>query len=207
MTYLYLCGYLDSSNIILLKLDEANPVFEVKKFIKPKDEAITVNTDLILVSNTKANIPVNEALYFYAIMEIENNIKNTSALVYCSTQINSENSEAYSTCNINSGTYQYQNIYLLPYTIKRYGSTPFDIIINSAIKAEDEPEPSPEEEEEQEKEKEQEKEQEKEKEKEDEKEDEKESEEEPDESTDPDTGVSYYLEYPLSLFFSLLLLF
>ena len=208
LTYLYLCGYLDYSNIFLLKLDEANPVFEVKKFIKPKDEAITVNTDLILVSNTKANIPVNEALYFYAIMEIENNIKNTSALVYCSTQINSENSEAYSTCNINSGTYQYQNIYLLPYTIKRYGSTPFDIIINSAIKAEDEPEPSPEEEEqEQEKEKEQEKEQEKEKEKEDEKEDEKESEEEPDESTDPDTGVSYYLEYPLSLFFSLLLLF
>ena len=60
--------------------------------------------------------------------------------------------------------YQYQNIYLLPYTIKSYGSTPFDIIINSAIKAEDEPEPSPEEEEEeQEKEKEDEKEKEQEK--------------------------------------------
>ena len=65
LTYYYLCGYMDNSNIFLKKLNESNPVFEVKKFIKPKGDIISKNTDLILVSNPVINILINEELNYY----------------------------------------------------------------------------------------------------------------------------------------------
>ena len=139
--YNYLCGYLDRSSIYLYKLDPKKyPVFEVIKFIKPENTSINNKTDLILVSNSKVNVPINTEIYFNTIFEIENNMKNSTFPSTCTAQINSENTESYITCHINGkGDYQYQNVYLLPYSLMKYNnSTYFEVIIKKSIKAEEE---------------------------------------------------------------------
>ena len=200
--YNYLCGKIQSTDIYLYKLDPKKyPVFEVIKFIKPENTSINNKTDLILVSNSKVNVPINTEIYFNTIFEIENNMKNLTFFSACTGQINSENTESYITCHINGkGDYQYQNIYLLPYSLMKFDSTYFEVIIKESIKAEDEIEP-PEEEENEEREDETEKQEEEEKEEEGEHESE---EEEHDKTSD---GLSSYLKYSLSLFFYFLILF
>ena len=148
--YTYLCDYLIISNIYLYKLDpEKYQVFEVTKFIKPKTTSINNKTDLILVSNSNLNIQTKTELSFYTLLEIENNMKNLTFISACTVPINSENSESYLTCHIGEeGDYQYQNIYLLPYSLMELTPTIFEVIIKESIKAEDEIEPPNEEEEE-----------------------------------------------------------
>ena len=63
-------------------------------------------------------------------------LKNETVLVKCSSQANIENIELYATCHIQSEIkYQYQEIYLLPYSIIDSDLNLFEIIINHAIKA------------------------------------------------------------------------
>ena len=208
LAYYYFCGLLDCSGIYLHKLDtEKYPVYEINKFIKPKVDLISNKTDLILVSNlkNKAKISSNKENIFLVLMEIEYELKNETVLVKCSSQANIENIELYATCHIQSEIkYQYQEIYLLPYSIIDSNLNLFEIIINHAIKAEEEPEPEEEEKEEkhdEEKEKEEEEEEEKEEEKEEENEKEKEEKEHNIE------GFSSYIEYSLSIILRLLILF
>ena len=143
--YYRLCGAKIQTDIKIKKLDvKQYPVLEVTKFIKPKTELITIQTDLVLISNNIGNtkIDTDKENFFIVILEIEDNGKNTSMPANCSLEIKYGNTESYITCHIISNAqYQYQNIYLLPYNIMDKFKIPFEVIINEAIKAEDEPEP------------------------------------------------------------------
>ena len=142
------CGSFSSTDIVLNKLNtEIYPVFEVLKFLKPIDEVLTKESDLIIVTSIigSLNFFTNEENYFYGIMEIEYNNKNKTVLAYCGAQVNYENIESNQTCRlkINNEVYQYDNLYILPYTYLDKIKTPFEVIIEKTIKAGDNPEPGP----------------------------------------------------------------
>ena len=143
-----LCGYFSDSSIMLNKLNtEIYPVFEVFKFLKPVDEILTKESDLIIVANNSGNSHyfMNEENNFYGIMEIEYNNKNKSALAYCWAQVNYENTESNLTykLKIKDDVYPYDNLYLLPYSYLDKINTPFEVVIKKTIKAEVGPEPEP----------------------------------------------------------------
>ena len=142
------CGSFSRTDIVLNKLNtEIYPVFEVLKFLKPIDEVLTKESDLIIVTSIigSLNFFTNEENYFYGIMEIEYNNKNKTVLAYCGAQVNYENIESNQTCRlkINDEVYQYDNLYILPYTYLDKIKTPFEVIIEKTIKAGDNPEPGP----------------------------------------------------------------
>ena len=142
------CGSFSSTDIILYKLNtEMYPVFEVFKFLNPIDKNLTKESELIIVSNISGSLKYfqNEESYFYCIMEIEYNNKNKTVLAYCGANVNYENVESNLTCRlkINDEVYQYDNLYLLPYSYLDKIKIPFEVIITKTIKAGDNPEPEP----------------------------------------------------------------
>ena len=145
--YNILCGTLLSTYIYVNKLDTTKgKVFKIIKFIKPKVSKITSSTDLVLFSTVTGggNIYQNEDFLFYTMMDIENNNKNTTVMNKCSLQINTGTKETNLICHLYGyQNYQFQNIYLLPYSIPSSCSRNFEVNINTTIKAEEEPEPGP----------------------------------------------------------------
>ena len=86
---------------------------------------------------------------FYTIIEIENNNINTSVFAICSAQVSYDNIESNFYCNldIDSKSYNFQNLYLLPYSFLSKVETPFEVMIKDSIKAEEgyiPPRPNPE---------------------------------------------------------------
>ena len=142
--YPYLCSYIFQTDIILGKLDiNKYPVFKVVQLLKPTDTILTQETDLVLVSNATGGVKYhqNGESFFYVIMEIEYNNRNTSVLASCSAEINYENTTTNLICNLDLGTYTlpYQNIYLLPYFRYQQTTTHFEVFIRTTIKAGDDP--------------------------------------------------------------------
>ena len=130
------------------KLDtKLYPVFKANKFYKPTDEIITQKTDLIIEANVTGfsqNFQ-NNVGNFYAFMEIENQNQNKSVVVYGNAQINSQNEKSNLTCHLDetNSTYEYQNLYLLPYSIVESADPLFEVIISTTIKSDDGPEHEP----------------------------------------------------------------
>ena len=148
INYRYLCGSFYTTEIILYKLDtKLYPVFKANKFFKPTDDIITQKTDLIIEANVTGSSQYfqNEEGYFYTFMEIENQNKNKSVIVYCSAQINSQSEKSNLTCHLDeaNATYEYQNLYLLPYSYLKSNTPIFEVFISTTIKAEGGPEPEP----------------------------------------------------------------
>ena len=146
--YQNMCGYFYDTQIILDKLNtQKYPVFKAFKFLKPTDIILTKNSDLIIVAKIAESNQYfqNEVGYFNTIMEIENNKQNKTVFAKCSVQISSQDKESNLTCNLNitSSTTQYENLYLLPYSIIESNNPTFDIIIVKGIKAGTEIDPSP----------------------------------------------------------------
>ena len=140
--YKYLCDYYDNSDINLRKLDTNNyPVFKVTQFISPNDTEITANTELIIEVNITGSIKYyqNDGK-FYTIIDIENNDKNISSLALCSVEIASDNIKSNFSCYLytNEKSFQFQNLYLLPYTLLAERTTPFEVFIKDTIKAREE---------------------------------------------------------------------
>ena len=151
LDYKYLCNYYDSSGIYLKKINTNNyPVFKVTQFISPNDtDIIIANTELIIVSTIMGNTKTyqNDGK-FYTIIDIENNNKNITAFALCSVEISVESIESNFSCHLDIDTksYQFQNLYLLPYTLLSEATTPFEIFIKDTIKAKQEyipPRPGP----------------------------------------------------------------
>jgi len=145
--YNILCGYFYSTNIILAKLDMDNfPVFKIYQFLKPNDDILTKNSELIIVSNVTGNTQYfqNEGKYFKVIMEIENNKKNQTVLASCGALVTSSDIKTNLICrlDITSATYKYQNIYLLPYFVMFETNVPFEVIIDKTIKIGEELKPT-----------------------------------------------------------------
>ena len=146
-----LCGYFQSTDIILIKLDTNNyPVFTITQFFKPNGDVLTKNSELVIASKIEGNVQyfLIEQNYFYVIMDIENNGKNETVLANCAALANNEDIKVNLTCklSINDGvSYQYKNIYLLPYFAFSNVKRPFDVIISKTMKAGegDEPDPIP----------------------------------------------------------------
>ena len=146
--YNILCGYLYSTNIILAKLDLDNyPFFKIYQFLKPNDDILTKNSELIIVSSVTGNTQYfqNKGKYFKVLMEIENNEQNQTVLASCGALVTRSDRKTNLTCllDITSANYTYQNIYLLPYFVMSETNQPFDVIIDKTIKAgEEEPDPT-----------------------------------------------------------------
>ena len=144
----YLCKYVYDSNITLDKLNiELYPVFKVFNFSKPADKIITQKTNLIIVANVTGSSKYfqNDLNYFHTFIEIENQNKNKTAIVNCGAQINYENKESKLTCHLldASASYEYENLYLLPYSAVTTDNSIFEVIIETTIKAEVGPDPEP----------------------------------------------------------------
>ena len=151
LVYKYLCGYNFYTDILLIELDTENyPVFKVIQFMSPNDtDIITSNTELIIVSNITGSLEFyqNDGKFF-TIIDIENNNKNITAFALCSVEISVESIESNFSCHLDIDTksYQFQNLYLLPYTLLSEATTPFEIFIKDTIKAKQEyipPRPGP----------------------------------------------------------------
>lgn len=148
LNYRYLCNYLVNSKIQLALLNtNYYPIFIITQFIRPRVYELTKNTELILVSNVTGGTKYfeNEGSQFIVIMEVENNNRNTSFFAICSAGINYENIESNLTCNLDMGksSLSYQNIYLLPYSTLFETNYPFEVYINTTMKAEGNPTPKP----------------------------------------------------------------
>ena len=142
------CDYFSFGSIILNILDsKLYPVFRVFKFFKPYDERITQKSDLIIVANVtnSSQFFLNETGQFEIIIEIENQNQNTSVYASCSALINSQNEETNLICHLKYEyiTYQFENLYLLPYCGIKSLISPFEVIIETTIKAEYGPRPEP----------------------------------------------------------------
>ena len=144
-----LCGYFQSTKIKLYKLDTSRyPVFTITQFFKPNDDVLTKNSELVIASKIEGNVQyfLIEQNYFYVIMDIENNGKNKTVLANCAALANNEDIKVNLTCqlSINDGvSYQYKNIYLLPYFAFSNVKKPFDVIISKTMKAGEEVQPDP----------------------------------------------------------------
>ena len=144
-----LCGYFQSTKIKLYKLDTSSyPVFTITQFFKPNDDVLTKNSELVIASKIEGNVQyfLIEQNYFYVIMDIENNGKNKTVLANCAALANNEDIKVNLTCqlSIDDGvSYQYKNIYLLPYFSFSNVKRPFDVIISKTIKAGEEVQPDP----------------------------------------------------------------
>ena len=144
----YLCKYIYDSNITLDKLNiELYPVFKVFNFSKPADKIITQKTNLIIVANVTGSSKYfqNDLNYFHSFIEIENQNKNKTVIVNCGAQINYENKESKLTCHLidASASYEYENLYLLPYSAVTTDNSIFEVIIETTIKAGEGPDPEP----------------------------------------------------------------
>ena len=140
-----LCGYFRTTNIKLYKLDTSSyPVFTITQFFKPNDDTLTKNSELVIASEITGNVQyfLIEENYFYVLMDIENNTKNETVLANCAALANNEDIKVNLTCQLsinNNVSYQYKNIYLLPYYAFSNVKKPFDVIISETMKAGDEP--------------------------------------------------------------------
>ena len=142
------CGYFSLTKIILNKLDsKLYPVFKVFKFLKPNDENLTKKTDLIIIASiTNSNqFFQNETGQFDIIIDIENQNKNQTVFASCNAIIDSQNGETNLICHLRDDyiTYQFENLYLLPYSGIKSLKSPFEIFIETTIKAEYRTDPQP----------------------------------------------------------------
>ena len=142
------CDYFSHTLIILNILDtKLYPVFKVFKFFKPYAEKLTKETDLIIVANVtnSSQFSPNETGIFDVIIEIENQNQNKSVFASCNAIINSQNEETNLICHSKDEyvTYKFENLYLLPYSGIKSLKSPFEVIIETTIKAEYGPKPEP----------------------------------------------------------------
>ena len=141
LNYDYFCGYPQESDIKIIKLDTTKyPVFRIIDLFWPEDVEITSKTDLVILANVEGSTKFyqNGDNSFYALIEIENNNKNKTGFILCSAQIPfQENNFVNLTCHLNITSeekYQYESLYLLPYSLNNKMDSPFEVIINETIK-------------------------------------------------------------------------
>ena len=139
--YKYMCTYYAYSSIHLYKLNlKYNPAFEIIKFYKPSNtKSITSETDLLITAKVLGNVEGYENNgKFHSFIEIEHEKKNISAFVFCSAIVEPNKAESNFTCNLeffDGYTLNFENLYLLPYTLLGKATTAFEVYINDTIKA------------------------------------------------------------------------
>ena len=71
-------------------------------------------------------------------MEIENNGQNTTVFAYCVALINQGIKYSELPCRLNNTNtnFEYENIYLLPYNLILRANVPYEVIMNTTLKAE-----------------------------------------------------------------------
>ena len=140
----YLCNGAINTDIFLKKLDMTKyPIFNITKFIRPNNtNVINSQTEVNLIANVTGSLKFyqNDG-EFYTIIEVENNNANTSVLTICSAQVSYDKIESNFYCNldVDSKSYNLQNLYLLPYSFLSKDpkvKIPFEVMIKDSIKAE-----------------------------------------------------------------------
>jgi len=140
-----LCGSLEETDINVYLLDKTKyPVFRINQFFLPNNTYIDNETDIIINAYVEGSTKFysNDDNQFYAFIDIEYSNKNQTALFDCSAEIPFiENKKSNLTCHLIADKYEFDNLYLLPYSVNNKMSSPFEVIIEQTIKAGDDPLP------------------------------------------------------------------
>ena len=145
LIYNVLCGYYKWTDINVYLLDKTKyPVFRINQFFLPKNNYINNETDIIINAYVEGSTKFysNDDNQFYTLIDIEYSNSNKTAVFICSAEIPFiNNRKSNLTCHTYDGEYKFNNLYLLPYSINYKMSSPFEVIIEQAIKAGEEPLP------------------------------------------------------------------
>ena len=145
--YYAYCGYNIKSDINVYLLDKTKyPIFRINQFFLPNNNYIDNETDIIINAYVEGSTKFysNDDNQFYSLIDIEYSNENQTAIFICSAEIPYiDNKKSNLTCHLNNGEYEFNNLYLLPYSINYKMSSPFEVIIEQTIKAGDEPLPPP----------------------------------------------------------------
>jgi hypothetical protein len=140
-----LCGSLEETDINVYLLEKTKyPVFRINQFFLPNNTYIDNETDIIINAYVEGSTKFysNDDNQFYAFIDIEYSNKNQTALFDCSAEIPFiENKKSNLTCHLIADKYEFDNLYLLPYSVNNKMSSPFEVIIEQTIKAGDDPLP------------------------------------------------------------------
>lgn len=151
-----LCGYKENTYTIVYRLDKTkSPVFKIKGMFLPNKERITEKDELILNAIAEGSISnfKNADEIFVGFTNIEKNGVNSTFVLLCLTGIPPIGKAYNISCILdieNDKSLEYDDIYLLPYTLPYDSKYPYEIFINETIKGsknytdiEPEPEPEP----------------------------------------------------------------
>ena len=140
------CGYKETTETIVYKLDKTKyPVFRFKNIYLTKNY-IEFNATVAVEGSVSELYHDN---FFIVYTDVEKNNKNTTFLTMCVIgSLKETNIDTNITCIINTELFEFDNVYILPFTFPYYGSLPFEVRINGIIKGiiidpDEKPDPKP----------------------------------------------------------------
>jgi C1A family cysteine protease len=144
-----LCEYKQPISYVF-PFDEKNfASFKIVQFKLPESKTIDASTELKIVVNINGNVIKykNEYNSFISFVDVEKGDSNSTKLMLCFLEKYSEVvKQSKLDCYFIVGEeeiIEYDNLYLLQYYMPYESNYPFQIIINSTIKADDGPDPEP----------------------------------------------------------------
>ena len=143
------CGYKEKANIYAYKYDkEQYPLFRIEKVNLEKTKKLSLQTNISLVATSDSSISQEyPGGLFMGFTYIEFNNVNETYIIQCETSIKDINASEHNfkcELEIDKGVeLDYDNFYILPYTIPVFTPFPLEVIIKGEIKKEKEIEPKP----------------------------------------------------------------
>ena len=145
--YGILCGKREKANIYVYKYDKTKyPIFRIEKANLEITANLSEQTNFSLVATIDGPLPEGyQGGLFMAYVNIEFNGVNETYVIQCDSSITDMSlSEHNLKCALQiMGEVEYDNLYILPYTIPVFPSFPLEIIIKGEIKKENKANPKP----------------------------------------------------------------
>ena len=152
LIYYIFCGTKYSTDTFTYKLDKSKfPIFKIRSLVLPNNLNITEDDTFTVVANIEGSLDkfVDNNGMFVIFTNIENNNVNSTYLLMCAPGNPTKIGKNYNiSCLLNLDkdvSLQYDNIYLLPYSLIYQYQSPYEIYLRQDIKGSTKYEPDPEE--------------------------------------------------------------